>query len=68
MGPAKTVVDLVAATMRDLLKQQENAIHNYELGDSLFAPFFNGKLIIGTCYAVQASPLRPQVQQRTRPK
>ena len=54
-GPKKTISDLVGASTRDLLKQQESAIYNYALGDSLFAPFLDEKLIIGNPYDLIAA-------------
>lgn len=53
-GPRKTLADLLGASTRELLMQQQSAIWNYELGDSLFAPFRDDALIIGDPYELIA--------------
>ena len=54
-GPKKTIADLNGASVRELLKQQQNAIQNSGVGDALFAPFFDNDLLIGNPYDVIAN-------------
>ncbi|MGK8198501.1 carboxylesterase/lipase family protein [Burkholderia cepacia] len=49
-GPKKTVQDLLTASVRELLEQQDNTIQNVQGGDALFAPYIDNALILGDPY------------------